>query len=282
MPTKEMFSTNWIEQLFLRIYPHLYKDEKEVFAFLFLASPKGEPFSFFDTFHWTKGAITYSAMMHSESPKDFEEKMVKKAIAHISSWWYPLKKEEVSWKLLYDKFKVYDPTSLADYAELTKTYVNESHYKDDYPDGVTYDIRSDLPMIYPDCCLANLPKDIRCDWLKKAENVVNHLDSLNVLKESKSSIESKERISQIRESIEQLKITTPTFKHDCDNCKFLGRLQRDSELYDLYYCPQKRSQVTILSRYGDNGEEYKSLDFEFISSRSHFSLFEAKNRYLGL
>ena len=49
----------------------------------------------------------------------------------------------------------------------------------------------------------------------------------------------------------------PQFKHDCDDCAFLGRSKDGT--HDLYFhdsdCECKR---TIIARYGNNGPEYKS------------------------
>ena len=40
----------------------------------------------------------------------------------------------------------------------------------------------------------------------------------------------------------------PHFAHDCDQCKYLGRLNGE----DLYYCPQ---DDTFIRRFGDRDEE---------------------------
>lgn len=45
----------------------------------------------------------------------------------------------------------------------------------------------------------------------------------------------------------------PKFKHDCEDCVFMGR-HND---HDLYYCAQS-SIPTVVARYGSDGPEYKS------------------------
>ena len=56
----------------------------------------------------------------------------------------------------------------------------------------------------------------------------------------------------------------PTFKHDCNGCKFISSAIIMGRLYDFYYCqPDKvRSDldVTLLARYSDEGSHYSSAD----------------------
>lgn len=47
-------------------------------------------------------------------------------------------------------------------------------------------------------------------------------------------------------------IETPKFKHDCKICSFLGSYQ-GTDLYE-----HKGIYNTVVSRYGDSGEEYES------------------------
>lgn len=46
---------------------------------------------------------------------------------------------------------------------------------------------------------------------------------------------------------------TPQFKHDCDQCRFLGTFND----HDLYFC-SKGSGATVIARWSDNGPDYTS------------------------
>ncbi len=54
----------------------------------------------------------------------------------------------------------------------------------------------------------------------------------------------------------------PQFKHDCDECHFLGQYviagscDPDNARFDLYFC--EKSLPTVIARYGDNGPDYSS------------------------
>lgn len=57
----------------------------------------------------------------------------------------------------------------------------------------------------------------------------------------------------------------PKYKHDCDECKFLGQyLSNTARVIDIYWCQRKGKDPTMLSltsvigRYGNRGEEYAS------------------------
>lgn len=52
--------------------------------------------------------------------------------------------------------------------------------------------------------------------------------------------------------------TTPFFKHDCDQCRYLGSAAIRGEGYDYYFCQQGGSMPTILSRFGDEPSHYHS------------------------
>jgi hypothetical protein len=63
----------------------------------------------------------------------------------------------------------------------------------------------------------------------------------------------------------------PTYTHDCPNCKFLGQFSWQDEKgdihnRDIYLCRTKRN-VTIISRYGNEGSEYYStpVDIQSVS-----------------
>jgi hypothetical protein len=55
----------------------------------------------------------------------------------------------------------------------------------------------------------------------------------------------------------------PLYRHDCDNCTFLGRFDDNERLviFDLYYCPQS-TLATVVARFGDESHEYLSGPFE--------------------
>lgn len=51
----------------------------------------------------------------------------------------------------------------------------------------------------------------------------------------------------------------PQFKHDCNDCKFLGRYTTPSGVAcDLYFCPQGGRIPTVIARYSDEGSDYNS------------------------
>lgn len=55
---------------------------------------------------------------------------------------------------------------------------------------------------------------------------------------------------------------TPTHKHDCDDCKYLGST---AEGTDLYYCPKPIPWPTLIGRYGVN-EKYFSVPQHLINN----------------
>jgi hypothetical protein len=59
---------------------------------------------------------------------------------------------------------------------------------------------------------------------------------------------------------------TPNYKHDCEQCSFIGT-DRDDSLgsVDMYCCSQN-GFPTIVMRYGDLGEEYTSAPVSVINS----------------
>lgn len=50
------------------------------------------------------------------------------------------------------------------------------------------------------------------------------------------------------------------FKHDCDQCVFLGDFVQNEIIYDLYWCSSVVSNSTssLIARYGSAGPEYVS------------------------
>jgi len=48
----------------------------------------------------------------------------------------------------------------------------------------------------------------------------------------------------------------PIFKHDCQNCKFLGHLE--SDICDLYICPKDESS-DVVCRFSDEPSDYRSM-----------------------
>lgn len=73
----------------------------------------------------------------------------------------------------------------------------------------------------------------------------------------------------------------PNFKHDCERCVFLGNTE---EGFDLYYCQQKFGESflpTIICRYSNKEEDYKSgLVFKYIDPHFKQAYELAKERGL--
>jgi hypothetical protein len=73
---------------------------------------------------------------------------------------------------------------------------------------------------------------------------------------------------------------TPTWRHDCTRCRFLGQTIGGGKLHDLYACDrpgdidQKRSP-SLIARYGNNGSEYYSIDANYAHATGHAELFAA-------
>lgn len=49
-------------------------------------------------------------------------------------------------------------------------------------------------------------------------------------------------------------MSSPRYAHDCERCTFLGRMGTE----DVYACMQGGDQPTLLVRWGDRPEEYRS------------------------
>ena len=47
------------------------------------------------------------------------------------------------------------------------------------------------------------------------------------------------------------------YGHDCEICTFLGQF----EDYDLYFCPQKSGNFTVLARWGEYEKYYSGIAF---------------------
>lgn len=60
------------------------------------------------------------------------------------------------------------------------------------------------------------------------------------------------------------------FKHDCDNCDYLGRFKE----YDLYFCD---NEPTVIGRFSDEGADYTS-GMVFARPDGSEVLYEAKKR----
>ena len=51
----------------------------------------------------------------------------------------------------------------------------------------------------------------------------------------------------------------PKYKHDCDNCVFLGSHIENDQYHDLYVCPIEDKKIsTVVARYSDYGPYYFS------------------------
>jgi hypothetical protein len=77
---------------------------------------------------------------------------------------------------------------------------------------------------------------------------------------------------------------TPQFKHDCDNCKFLGRyeLTEGYKNYDLYFC-KNGSHIALFARYGNEGWQYMTCNIKRLDDYwVEHPLVEAERRYRRL
>ena len=74
---------------------------------------------------------------------------------------------------------------------------------------------------------------------------------------------------------------TPIYKHDCENCKFLGTLNNT----DLYVCAIQNKIDTVIARYSSEPGDYIS-GFEFAKSYEWQGNFEgsesSKTLYIAL
>ena len=59
---------------------------------------------------------------------------------------------------------------------------------------------------------------------------------------------------------------TPLYKHDCDNCTFLGwDIDQDGTKVDAYFCPQN-GMPTIILRASSEGSDYSSYPIAVINA----------------
>jgi hypothetical protein len=59
----------------------------------------------------------------------------------------------------------------------------------------------------------------------------------------------------------------PRYKHDCDNCIYVGRIDE----YDIYYCSHSTS---VVARYSDEGPDYTSLMYDGIKIQHKDSVWQ--------
>jgi len=72
----------------------------------------------------------------------------------------------------------------------------------------------------------------------------------------------------------RIDVSGPEYKHDCDNCTYLGFEKKDGKMVDLYFCPQHKVP-TIIARYSSDGPDYISG----VALAGHFpELMAAKTR----
>jgi hypothetical protein len=50
------------------------------------------------------------------------------------------------------------------------------------------------------------------------------------------------------------------YKHDCEQCKYLGTDTLHGQPADVYYCKEEQPYPTIVVRTGNEPYEYQSLD----------------------
>lgn len=51
---------------------------------------------------------------------------------------------------------------------------------------------------------------------------------------------------------------TPTHKHDCEECIFVGTVYDEERTDDLYYCEQSCKDPTVVRRWSSDGPHYSS------------------------
>jgi hypothetical protein len=88
----------------------------------------------------------------------------------------------------------------------------------------------------------------------------------SVLDELLREIEAEEKASGL----------IPQWKHDCDECKFLGR----HEGRDLYYCVSGSASPlgSVLARSGSSPDEYSSVPLQIAETMAEGPLYEASRR----
>jgi len=50
----------------------------------------------------------------------------------------------------------------------------------------------------------------------------------------------------------------PRYKHDCENCVFLGNFTLDVTYYDFYVCAAGKNISTVVARYSSDDPDYIS------------------------
>lgn len=73
----------------------------------------------------------------------------------------------------------------------------------------------------------------------------------------------------------------PKWKHDCDNCRFLGQTIGRHQLVDLYVCewPQSKRPASLIARFSDDGPDYVSCAPGMPHPEGHSELFAAQALY---
>lgn len=68
------------------------------------------------------------------------------------------------------------------------------------------------------------------------------------------------------------------FKHDCEDCKFLGTITGPSfagkgeQAYDLHYCKNTELGGLVIARYSSQGSHYASSPISLLHKDSHPAL----------
>jgi hypothetical protein len=75
----------------------------------------------------------------------------------------------------------------------------------------------------------------------------------------------------------------PIFKHDCDNCVYLGPFEPETNaVCDLYHCPPPEEGVgSVIARWGDEPDQYLSVKYmmnQEVFDAQHVALQEAQSR----
>ena len=58
----------------------------------------------------------------------------------------------------------------------------------------------------------------------------------------------------------------PLYKHDCEECAYLGSELVYHKPVDVYYCPVQKPYPSMVVRHGNEGHEYSSCDTQTLTA----------------
>jgi hypothetical protein len=70
----------------------------------------------------------------------------------------------------------------------------------------------------------------------------------------------------------------PQFRHDCSECKFLGRYGYEGKPCDLYYCPKVYGSIVI--RWSDRYSFDTTMQHRTNSTRDTYTMISARYHYM--